>query len=317
MRKIVICIIAVGLVFLVGCASELVYFKGYALYKIEDKGSFSSSPSPEAITVQPPQGGNYSFPDVSPNAEKIAFVCSTSGQYYADICTAKLDGTAATKIVTGPGKGLPRWYPDNTNIAYYDSSAHSISRTPSGSLHACSSLKPCYGGFDLYAGGTKLVFSQRESGSIDKLHWKSLSDGSFGDILPLPPSGILDANVDESYPVVSFDGKMLASKVQWPGLEGIRMRAMDDNGDWGGPFTMKLTETAISGIAFSHDDNKVYFSAVPNGGSKKALYLIELSNLMSGILSAMTASPPPVQNVTPTLIRAESEDLYWPSGINK
>jgi hypothetical protein len=320
MKKITIWIIMIGLVCFVGCASELVFVQNKALYRVKDNGSGLSP-----IVVDPPQNVHYTQPEVSPDAEHIAFICTSSIAVRGDICTAKLDGTNSKKIATGPWKMFPRWSQDG-HVAYYDWVTHNIDRYDvttgtSANLFTCPTV--CFGGFDIYDGGNRLVYSLDVSGgSIWQLWVKNLSTGSTIPIPPLPPTGIPSGSVVETQPVVSFDGKMLASRVEWPGFEGIRMRAMDSSGNWGGPFTMNLSVYNVTGISFSHDDEKLYFTArsVTSPTAPMRLHSVGLRELMQGILSAMTGPLPPVQNVTPTSFYTEGSPtdlLSWPSGINK
>lgn len=316
MKKLTIWIALVGLVCFVGCTHGLVFVKNNMLNKVEDNGSdlapitVSLSPTPHCYR-----------PDVSHNAERIAFVCTMiSGQVEADICTAKLDGTDAKKLITGQ-KTFPRWSQDRY-VAYFDKGSNRIDKVdalsslPSlpGNLQDCTS-NPCDGGLDLYDGGNKLVFSWKQVGGDYYLYVKALPSGTPVPIQDYKPSGA--AFISEKQPVVSFDGKMLASKVEWTGFEGIRMRAMDDStGNWGGPFTMQLNKAKIEGISFSYKDDKVYFSAESSPGGPMALYYIGLSNLMTDIFSSI-GSPQPVKDVTPSDIPAGAGENYWPSGINK
>ena len=320
MKKITIWIALVGLVCFVGCTHGLVFVKNDTLNKVEDNGSDLAT-----VNVQPPQGGYYYQPDVSHNAERIAFVCTSSVSTIpvGDICTAKLDGTDAKKILLPGAKAFPHWSQDRYVVYYEPNKIVKVDALSGGppvpeDLQHCS-FNPCNGGLDLYDGGSKMVFSWRQiiSGvTYYYLYAKALPSGPE---VPLPAYKPSSATyILEKQPVVSFDGKMLASKVEWPGFEGIRMRAWDDSSNnWGGPFTMNLHKGNINGISFSYKDDKVYFSAESSPSGPKALYYIGLRELMSGILGAMTGPIPPVQDVTPSDIPAGTGANYWPSGINK
>lgn len=322
MKKITIWIALVGLMCFVGCTHGLVFVKSNngLLYRVEDNNSGLAQ-----INVTPP-GQYYYRPDVSHDAQYIAFVSSTaSGTYSGDIYRANLDGTNTKLVIAGPKKTFPRW--SNQFIAYYDDNTKKIDKVDalSGGMSLPVNLldcslplpplpSPCDGGLDLYDDGYKLVFSVIQSGhyTLHVKNWR-VSTPTIEPINPYLPTGA--AYIDETLPVVSFAAEqmMLASAYKTNIGEGIRMRTMDSAGNWGPPFTAipSPAVTNISGVSFSYENDKVYFSAQSSGVN--TLYYIGLAELMSG----MGITPPVVRNITPTKISAGSGENYMPSGINK
>jgi hypothetical protein len=321
MKKLTIWIALVGLVCFVGCTHGLVFVKNNngLLYRVEDNNSGLAQ-----INVPPP-GQYYYRPDVSHDAQYIAFVSSTaSGTYSGDIYRANLDGTNTKLVIAGPKKTFPKW--SNQFVAYYDGATKKIDKVDALSggmslpvnIQDCStsplpSPPPCDGGLDLYADGSKLVFSWLQSGHYILYVTETSASGTTTLIQSYQPT---DATyIDETLPVVSYsaDQMMLASAYKTNINEGIRMRAMDSAGNWGPPFTAipSPAVTNISGVSFSYENDKVYFSAQSSGVN--TLYYIGLAELMSG----MGISPPVVRTITPTKISAGSGENYMPSGINK
>ena len=89
---------------------RLVESTGYRLFVMQPDGSM--------LREIPTPGFNNAFsPAVSPDGQRIAFVCQRSGD---EICVVNVDGSGLTKLpdnVAG-GKGSPAWRPDGSVIAF-------------------------------------------------------------------------------------------------------------------------------------------------------------------------------------------------------
>ena len=89
MRKSVIWIALLCLIFLAGCASELAFVKSNHIYKIKDDGTNLSR-------VNIPGSNWYFRPDVSNDGKDLAFVSAPPtgpGVQIGTICRVKLDGS--------------------------------------------------------------------------------------------------------------------------------------------------------------------------------------------------------------------------------
>lgn len=322
MRKSIVWVALMSLVFLVGCASELAFVKGNKICKIKDDGD-------DLIQIGMPAGNYYFRPDVSNDGRDLVFVSAPPtgpGVQVGTICRSKLDGSVFTVLnATGPPATTPRWSPDGQFIAYYAAggpnravyrmSAGGSSPTPIPNTGFRSD-----GGHDFYAAGGRLVFSTEMTDGSYKLFWTSVTAAApAGTINPYLPAPVATQDLFETLPAVSFAGDMLASALRYPGLVGIRMRAMGADGNWGPPYTMKLPVAAITGVSFSDKDEKVYFSAVPQPGEPQVLYLVSLKEMLptiTGLLTLPPGMPPPAPvNVTPKVIPAGAGQNFWPSGI--
>lgn len=322
MRKSLFWMVLLSLLFLAGCASELAFVKGNKIYRIKDDGD-------DLAQIGMPAGSYYFRPDVSNNGIDLAFVRAIPtgpGVQAGTICRSKLDGSGFTALnPTGAPSTTPRWSPSGQFIAYYvaGGSSRAIYQMTAGGVNPTAiptTGASCDGGHDYFTGGNKIVYSREMTDGSYKLFWTSVAvGGPNGAINPYLPASVATQDLLETLPAVSFAGDMLASAVRYPGLDGIRMRALGNDGNWGPPFTMKLPVAYVTGVSFSDKDEKVYFSAIPQAGQPQALYYISIKELLptiTGLLTLPPGTPPPVSvNVTPRAINAGAGQNFWPSGI--
>ena len=324
MRKSILWVALLSLLFLAGCASELVFVKGNGIYRIKDDGD-------NLTGIGMPPGHYYFRPDVSNNGSELVFVRAiptAPGIQVGSICRSKLDGSGFTVLnPSGPPSTTPRWSPDGQFIAYYAAGGpnRAVYRMTAGGSSPTAIPNTgirSEGGHDFYAAGGRLVFSNEMTDGSYKLFWTSVAAAApAGAINPYLPAPVAAQELDETLPVVSYAGDMLASALRYPGLVGIRMRAMGTDGNWGPPYTMKLPVAYLTGISFSDKDEKVYFSAVPQPGELQALYYVSIKELLptiTGLLALPPGTPPPAPvSVTPKVIPAGAGQNFWPSGIPK
>ena len=89
-----------------------------------------------------------------------------------------------------------------------------------------------------------------------------------------------------------MQGICWASAVTYPGLVGIRMRAMGSDGNWGAPYTMKLPVAHIAGVGYADKDEKVYFSAIPAVPGAQGLYYVSIKESRCRRSRACSRCPP-------------------------
>lgn len=326
MRKSLFWMALLSLVFLAGCASELAFVKGNKIYRIKDDGDDLAQ-----IGISGTQGVWYYRPDVSNDGKDLAFVSAPAtgpGIQAGAIYRVKLDGTDLTAISPiNTSATTPKWSPNGQFVAFYAGLGPmrgilQRSRNAGAPTMIPNTGISCDGGHDYFSGGSKIVYSREMTDGSYKLFWTSVAvGGPSGAINPYLPASVATQDLLEILPAVSFAGDMLASAVRYPGLDGIRMRALGNDGNWGPPFTMKLPVAYITGVSFSDKDEKVYFSAIPQAGQPQALYYVSIKELLptiTGLLTLPPGTPPPAPvNVTPRAINAGAGQNFWPSGISK
>jgi hypothetical protein len=322
MRKSVIWIALLCLIFLAGCASELAFVKSNHIYKIKDDGT-------DLSRVNIPGSNWYFRPDVSNDGKDLAFISAPPtgpGVQIGTICRVKLDGSGFFALTpTGPPATTPRWSPNGQFVAFYlaggiNRGIYQITSSGVNPTRIFNTGANCDGGHDYFAGGSRLVYSREMPDASYKLYWTTVAAATpSGAINPYLPAGVVTAELYETLPVVSFAGDMLASAVKYPGLVGIRMRAMGSDGNWGAPYTMKLPVAYITGVGYADKDEKVYFSAFPSAPGTQGLYYVSIKELLptiTGLLTLPPGAPPPAPvEVTPRAINAGAGENFWPSGI--
>jgi len=326
-----------SLVFMLGCAGELVYVKDAKLFRVKDDGSDQEQIIPQPA---PTTGVNYHRPDVDHSGNRVLFVSGSSADFaVGTIWTMKIGGTSAKQInLAGSDSVMARWRPDNEQfLAYYgqdtaDIFGICIVRTDLGSPangdRICDTSVWDYAGFDFNkssSGQLQIIFSHYEIDHSFKLYRRQVEvvpacTGSQALINPFPPLGVDPKDLDERLPVISFDQKMVASAVKWPSVIGIRLRGIDQNGIIGAPLTFQFQDLEmITGVSFAQKDEKLYFSAKTTAGDHN-LYSISVREILRGISDLValpsTQIPAPIP-VTPKKIPVGSGKNVWPSGINE
>ncbi len=313
------------------CAGKMVFEKNHELYVIKDDGTEMSG----AIhpTPSPAPGEKFGFPDVSHDGSTVAFIANTTGLDYGSLYAMNLSGTGAQPLTT-PVAAMPRWYPDRSAIAYF-SGSQGICRVPSNQSPPAPGQRICDTGsldnmgFDIntpVGGALQLIVSSRR-GTIP-LHYRLLRlKPSNCDWMPIPPVaaqlGVVESEINETYPAISISQDILVSVVRWDGNFGIRMRGINQTGEVTPfPITLKLQGfpfSRITGLSMAGDSNAIYFSAQEGMGNFR-VYVIaakEYVAILRNMISTPPGVPPPTANVTPTRLNTGSGDSRWPSGINE
>lgn len=326
-----------GLVFMLGCAGKLVYVKDAQLFKVKDNGTGQVSVIPQPA---PTTGDAYHRPDVNHQGNRVAFISGPDPIYaLGSIWTMNIDGTSAKQItLDGSSADMARWYPENgQSIAYYGKDAagdfgicsvRTDLGSPANGEKICDTSVFDYAGFDFnkpQSGPLQIVFSHYEASDLSfKLYRRQVEvvpscTGSPALISPYPLPGVDPVDLDERRPVISFAQDMLVSAVEWPNVSGIRMRGIDQNGTIGAPLTIQFQGfQRVTGISFSDNDKKIYFSAQTTAGDHN-LYYISVENTLQGfdLLNLTSAQISSALQVTPEKIEVGSGRNLWPSGINK
>jgi len=232
-KKSSISVVLFGLVFMFGCAGELVYVKDAELFKVKDNGT---DHVPLVAQPAPTTGNAYHRPDVNHEGNRVAFVSGTDPVWaLGSIWTMNIDGTSAKQItLDGSSADLARWYPDNgQSIAYYGEdtagdfgicSVRTDLGNPANGERICDTGVLDYAGFDLNkspSGPLQIIFSHYETSDHSfKLYRRQVEvipscSGSRELINPYPPLGVALADLDERVPVISFAQNTLVSAVEW------------------------------------------------------------------------------------------------------
>lgn len=205
------------------------------------------------------------FPDISPEADRIVFASQreSSGQnlYVMDLAGANLQ-----PLTSGSGQRTrPRWAP-NDRIAFVFPAASQNAQiwtvksdgTGLGQATFPGSMESDDAGHDFFAAGRKIVFSRfdRAAGGHDL--YTTAADGS-GAIQRITQT----ADISETLPAVSHDGALLACRAFYNAASRDVIRIFQVEGwtlvrEIGLP---PLVEGNISGIDFSRDDQRLFFSA--------------------------------------------------------
>ena len=344
MKKLFFFAALFGLVFMLGCAGELVYVKDAKLFKVADDGSNNV-----AITVQPvpATGDYYHHPDVNHKGDMVAFVSNTyEGITMGSIWTMKIDGTSPKQITrlepppAPPTDFYPKWFPDNRpSIAYWGKCADDtfaictistdLGGGPARGVKICDTNVFDSSGFDFIqspSGPLRIIYSHKPAlNQPRRLYQRNFEvvptcSGSPTEINPFLPPGVAPDDLAEAHPAISFAQGMIASAVEWPpNVVGIRIRGVDQYGTIGAPLTFQFQGfERIMYISFADNDKGIYFSAIPTGGDSK-LYYVSLSGFLQAIRDWITNPPaslpfpPPV--VTPQPIDVGAGKSSHPSGV--
>jgi len=337
-KKISLIAALMALVFIFGCA-ELVFVKDAKLYRVKDNGDELQ----QIIPLPPPASGNkFHRPDVNHNGDKVAFIAGTSDDPFGTLWTMELDGSPTRQInLDGSVTIVVRWYPDNEQyIAYFGkdiNGQHAICRArtdrpPANYQRICDTGGRDDLGFDInkpQSGPHQVIFARREPAPNNKPRlWRRQVEFDPAacvarnpePIIPFPPSGVPIDVIEETFPVISFSQEMLASAVKWPGVMGIRVRGIGQDGTIGLPLTYKLLGfQEITGVSFADEDQKIYLSAKKTG-EEYNLYYIGVKEILRGFADLVNLPPsdipPAAIEINPVKIDVGSGKNIWPSGIN-
>lgn len=328
-----------SIVFLLGCAGELVFVKDAKLYRVDDDGDNRDRINPNP----PPMTQNfYHRPDVDHEGKRVAFTAGASDLYaVGSIWTMKLNGNAAKQInLTNSSSIMARWYPnDQRYMAYYGEDSNGdfgIARVrtdlsgPANGGKICDTNVWDWAGFDLNKPRNtpvQIIFSHRELDTSFRLYRRPVEivPACTASLLPIDPfllalpPGVDAKDLKEKLPVVSFNQSTLASAVEWPGVVGMRLRGIDQDGNIGLPVTFEFENLEmITGVSFAEKDLKIYLSAKADGGKDK-LYVVTVKTILEGISNLLSVTPPQIQStikISPDEIGVGSGKNVWPSGIN-
>lgn len=279
-KSTLMCLFAVFLV-LSGCA-RVVFVSDrdgrQQIYKAWETGQFQSNISDNSFTDD--------FPDVSPDADRIVFASLREGPgqnlYIMDFAGANL-----RQVTFGEGQRIfPRWAPNDLIAFVYP--AHSQNariwavKSDGTGLRQVTfpgAAESDGAGHDFYAAGQRLVFSRYDRTAQRYGLYTAASDGSGG-----AQRISQAADISETLPVVSHDGRLLACRAFYhsPPRDTIRIYA---TGSWTMVREIGLpppAEINISGIDFSRDDQRLFFSAqaaigtTPNQQNKQEIFSIKL-----------------------------------------
>jgi Tol biopolymer transport system component len=248
------------------------------IYKSWAGGSFPTNVS----------NNNYTddFPDISPNADRIVFA-SLREEAGQNLYTMNLAGDDLQQLTTGVGQRIrPRWAP-NDLIAFvypaYSQNAQIWTVKSDGTelvqVTFPTAMESDDGGHDFYAAGQRLVFSRfdRTTRKTDLYTTATDLSGSVQRITQTP-------DISEMLPAVSHDGLLLASSAFYHTPSRFTLRIFNV-GSWTMVREINLpppAESNISGISFSRNDQRLFFSAkaagvpTPNQEDRQEVFSIKL-----------------------------------------
>jgi hypothetical protein len=279
-KRILSCLCAAFLI-LSGCA-RVVFVSDrdgrQQIYSSWANGSFQTNISNNSYTDD--------FPDLSPDADRIVFA-SFREQAGQNLYIMDLAGANLQQVTTGAGQRvLPRWAP-NDLIAFvypaYSQNAQIWTVKSDGTglrqVTFPTAMESDGAGHDFYAAGQQLVFSRYDRTTRRTDLYSTAADASAGAqrITQTP-------DISETLPAVSHDGRLLASRAfhHAPPRDAIRIFEV---GSWAMVREISLpppAEINISGIGFSRDDQRLFFSAqaagvpAPNQENRQEVFSIKL-----------------------------------------
>lgn len=261
MKKRLVTIFCILLCLSVGCA-ELVFVREDGgtrrIYKMRDNGTSVQLFSPNTATT-------YSYPDVSPNGDKIAY---TDGQNVFISNLGDIGGSSEQQLSTPPGtKSWIRWATQHPVVAY--ANRDTVSNRASIFLSATSGVN--------FLQATFPTVSQSDGFGHDFYLNNNVQDLVYsrnGDLYSMfyngtqPPTQITNTPaIMETLPVVSHDGRLMAYRISiqlMPTGTRDTIRIVDV-GSWSGRYAFELqppvAKGTISAIAFSCDDKRLYIAA--------------------------------------------------------
>lgn len=269
------------------------------IYKAWDNGQFQSNISNNSYADD--------FPDLSPEADRIVFASQreASGQnlYIMDLAGANLQ-----PVTSGSGQRTrPRWAPNDRIAFVYPAASQNaqiwtVKSDGTGLSQATfpGSMESDDAGHDFFAAGRKIVFSRfdRAAGRHDL--YTAAADGT-GAVEHITQT----ADISETLPVVSHDGILLACRALHSAAARDVIRIYRVEG-WTLVREIDLppmVEGDISGIDFSRDDQRLFFSAqammgtTPTPQVRQEIFSIRLDG---GDLQRLTANQ--ASDVSPVAI---------------
>ena len=279
-KRTLSCLFAAFLIFS-GCA-RVVFVSDrdgrQQIYKSWAKGNFQTNISNNSYTDD--------FPDLSPDADRIVFA-SLREQAGQNLYIMDLAGDNLQQVTNGGGQRVfPRWAP-NDLIAFvypaYSQSAQIWTIKSDGTelrqVTFPTAMESDDAGHDFYAAGQRLVFSRYDRITHKTDLYTTTADASGGvqRITQTP-------DISETLPAVSHDGLLLANRAfhHTPPRDTIRIFQV---GSWAMVREISLpppAEINISGIGFSRDDQRLFFSAQvagvpgPNQENRQEVFSIKL-----------------------------------------
>lgn len=248
------------------------------IYKAAENGNFQSNISNNSYSDD--------FPDVSPGADRIVF-SSFREQAGQNLYIMDLAGANVQQVTTGGGQRIyPRWAP-NDLIAFvypaYSQNAQIWTVKSDGTglrqVTSPTAMESDGAGHDFYAAGQQIVFSRYDRTAQRYDLYTTTADGSGG-----AQRITQTADISETLPAVSHDGRLLACRVFYhsPPWDAIRIFQV---GSWTMVREISLpapAEINISGIGFSRDDQQLFFSSqaagvtTPNVQNRQEIFSINL-----------------------------------------
>lgn len=212
-------------------------------------------------------------PDPSPDGEEI--VCSSLYNGEQNLFSVKISNGEVRQITTGTHpKYWPRWDSTKTKIAYsenVDSTWKIFTIKPGTTIAPVQITAPPAGqedsgGHDFFHSGRQIVFSRYvRVRDIHRLYTKSADAGGNPTMVP-------NQTYNPIKPCISHDGRLLAYVSRFPQLANSRIDKIIVHkvGSWDvvAEITLKTPvktwKPGAAGLAFSHDDKRLYVAAHSN-----------------------------------------------------
>jgi Tol biopolymer transport system component len=279
-KRILSCLFAAFLV-LSGCA-RVVFVSDrdgrQQIYKSWANGNFQTNISNNSYIDD--------FPDLSPEADRIVFA-SFREQAGQNLYIMDLAGANLQQVTSGSGQRVyPRWSPNDLIAFVYPAFSQNAQiwtvKSDGTGLRQVTSptaMESDGAGHDFYAAGQRLVFSRYDRTTQRYDLYTTAADGSGG-----AQRLTQTADISETLPDVSHDGLLLAFRAFYhsPPRDAIRIFQV---GRWAMVREISLSPPAeinISGIGFSRDDQRLFFSAqaagvtAPNVQNRQEVFSIKI-----------------------------------------
>jgi hypothetical protein len=291
MKKSALLLICACLLFVWGCPGAVFHSErdGRAqLYKIDDSGMIQVN-----ISNNPYQDR---YPDVSPDTSQVVFSSERAATGESGIYTMDRDGGPARTLTAGPGRrSMPRWG-QNGLIAFasaaYGQNFHIRTIKSDGTgerqLTLPGTMESDDGGHDFFYAGDGIVFSRKDLATQkhDLFITKTDGTGIPGNITNTPA-------IDETFPAISHNGRMLACRMTSSGQDRDTIR-LYDVGTWTIVRDITLPSPAgavITGLGFTQGDDRLYVSAeaadvaAPDARRRQEIFLVKTDGTGFGRLT--------------------------------